>query len=48
VVAFPNPNAELSLRYLRRLSCNFSAALLKSAIDASEGFSFAQLREVYI
>jgi cell division protease FtsH len=48
VVLFPNPCAELRLRYLRKLSCQFAETALKPAIDLSEGFSFAQMREVYI
>jgi hypothetical protein len=48
VVLFPNPTAELRLRYLRKLNCQFAEAALKQAIDSSDGFSFAQMREVYI
>jgi hypothetical protein len=48
VVAFPNPTPQLRLQYLRRLNCNFTEQILKPAIDLSEGFSFAQMREAYI
>ena len=48
VVAFPNPTAELRFQYLRKLNCRFLEAELKPAIDLSDGFSFAQMREVYI
>lgn len=48
VVLFPNPTAELRLQYLRKLNCCFDESELKAAIDLSEGFSFAQMREVYI
>ena len=48
VVLFPNPTAELRLRYLRRLNSQLKEVELRPAIDLSEGFSFAQLREAYI
>jgi len=48
VVFFPNPVAALRLLYLRRLNCQFDESALKAAIDLSDGFSFAQMREVYI
>jgi hypothetical protein len=48
VVAFPSPTAELRLKYLRKLNCHFIEEVLKPAIDLSEGFSFAQMREAYI
>jgi ATP-dependent 26S proteasome regulatory subunit len=48
VVLFPNPTAELRLRYLRRLNNQQKQSELQAAIDLSEGFSFAQLREAYI
>ena len=48
VVLFPNPTAELRLQYLRRLNSQFGESELRTAIDISDGFSFAQMREVYI
>jgi hypothetical protein len=48
VVLFPNPTSELRLLYLRRLSSQLMESELQAAIDLSEGFSFAQLREAYI
>ena len=48
VVAFPNPTAQLRLEYLRKLNCQLAEEVLESAIDLSEGFSFAQMREAYI
>jgi len=48
VVLFPNPTAELRLLYLRRLNGQLKESELQAAIDLSEGFSFAQMREVYI
>jgi len=48
VVLFSNPTAELRRLYLRKLNCQFLDSVLKPAIELSEGFSFAQMREVYI
>jgi hypothetical protein len=48
VVLFPNPTSELRLLYLRRLNSQLKESELQAAIDLSEGFSFAQLREAYI
>ena len=48
VVLFSNPTAELRLQYLRLLNCTFDEAELQDTLDLSEGFSFAQMREVYI
>jgi SpoVK/Ycf46/Vps4 family AAA+-type ATPase len=48
VVLFPNPSAELRLQYLRKLNCQFEKSELKTAIDLADGFSFAQMREVFI
>jgi ATP-dependent 26S proteasome regulatory subunit len=48
VVLFSNPTAELRRLYLRKLNCQFAEAALKPAIDLSDGFSFAQMREVFI
>jgi hypothetical protein len=47
-VLFPNPTAALRLLYLRKLNCQFAESELKTAIDLADGFSFAQMREVYI
>lgn len=48
VVLLPNPSAELRLRYLHRFNGQLKEIELRPAIDLSEGFSFAQLREAYI
>jgi hypothetical protein len=48
VVLLPNPIAQLRLQYLRKLNCLFAESDLKAAIDLADGFSFAQMREVYI
>ena len=48
VVLFPNPTWELRLRYLHRLNAQLRESDLQAAIDLSDGFSFAQLREAYI
>jgi SpoVK/Ycf46/Vps4 family AAA+-type ATPase len=48
VVLFPNPTAKLRLQYLRKLNCQFAESELMTAIDLADGFSFAQMREVYI
>jgi hypothetical protein len=48
VVLFPNPSAELRLQYLRKLHCQLPVSELKTALECSDGFSFAQLREVFI
>jgi len=48
VVLFPNPTAELRLQYLRKLNCQFPKSELKASIELADGFSFAQMREVYI
>jgi ATP-dependent 26S proteasome regulatory subunit len=48
VVLFSNPTAELRLQYLRKLNSQLKETELRAAIDLSEGFSFAQLREAYI
>ena len=48
VVFFGNPTSELRLLYLRRLNSGMKESGLQAAIDLSEGFSFAQLREAYI
>jgi hypothetical protein len=48
VVLFPNPTAELRLLYLHKLNRRLVESDLGAAIDLSEGFSFAQMREAYI
>ena len=48
VVFFPNPTADLRLQYLHKLNCRFAESELMAAIDLADGFSFAQMREVYI
>jgi hypothetical protein len=48
VVLLPNPSAQLRLQYLRKLNCQFAESELMTAIDLADGFSFAQMREVYI
>ena len=35
-------------QYLRKLNCQFAESELMTAIDLADGFSFAQMREVYI
>jgi SpoVK/Ycf46/Vps4 family AAA+-type ATPase len=48
VVQFRNPDAELRRQYYLRLSPVLTGAQFEIAIDKTEGFSFAQLRETYI
>jgi hypothetical protein len=48
VVLFPNPTAKLRLNYLRKLHCRLPESELKRALESSDGFSFAQLRETFI
>ena len=48
VVEFTNPSAELRSLYLQRLAAALSREDLDACIEASEGSSFAQLRESYI
>jgi hypothetical protein len=48
VVQFRNPDASLRREYYRRLSPALTGIEPEAAIDATEGFSFAQLRESYI
>lgn len=48
VVHFPDPNACLRLEYFRRMSTALTNDGLRRPVEASEGFSFAQLRESYI
>jgi hypothetical protein len=44
----PNPDAELRREYYRRLNPILSGDEFEAAIEKTQGFSFAQLRETYI
>jgi hypothetical protein len=48
VVQFRNPDADLRRQYYRRLSQTLDGEQFEIAIEQTEGFSFAQLRETYI
>jgi cell division protease FtsH len=48
VVQFKNPDPSLRREYYRRLSPALTGEQFEAAIQATEGFSFAQLRETYI
>jgi SpoVK/Ycf46/Vps4 family AAA+-type ATPase len=48
VVQFRNPDADLRREYYRRLSRTLDGEQFEIAIEQTEGFSFAQLRETYI
>jgi ATP-dependent Zn protease len=48
VVQFRNPDAALRRQYYRRLSPVLVGEQFEIAIERTEGFSFAQLRETYI
>lgn len=48
VVAFPAPDRELRARYLRKFMPQVTEEEIQSSAHQSEGFSFAQMREVYI
>jgi ATP-dependent 26S proteasome regulatory subunit len=48
VVHYPNPDAALRREYYRRLSPALVGEEFEVAIEETEGFSFAQLRETYI
>jgi ATP-dependent 26S proteasome regulatory subunit len=48
VVQFRNPDADLRREYYRRLSPILTGEQFEVAIENTEGFSFAQLRETYI
>ena len=48
VVQFRNPDADLRGQYYRRLSPILVGEQFEIAIEKTEGFSFAQLRETYI
>jgi hypothetical protein len=48
VVQFRNPDADLRRDYYRRLSPILVGEQFEIAIEKTEGFSFAQLRETYI
>jgi hypothetical protein len=48
VVHFPNPCAELRMRYLLKFNPAIDAQALEQPVGESNGFSFAQLREAVI
>jgi len=48
VVQFRNPDADLRRQYYQRLSPILTGEQFEIAIEKTEGFSFAQLRETYI
>jgi ATP-dependent 26S proteasome regulatory subunit len=48
VVQFRNPDADLRREYYRRLTPALDGEQFEIAIEKTEGFSFAQLRETYI
>jgi ATP-dependent 26S proteasome regulatory subunit len=48
VVQFRNPDADLRREYYRRLTSTLDGEQFEIAIEKTEGFSFAQLRETYI
>jgi len=48
IVKFANPSAELRLAYFKKLGGILDEDVLRSAVERSEGFSFAQLQEAYI
>jgi hypothetical protein len=48
VVQFRNPDADLRRQYYQRLSPVLTGDEFEVAIEQTEGFSFAQLRETYI
>jgi hypothetical protein len=48
VVQFRNPDADLRREYYRRLNATLVGEQFEIAIEQTEGFSFAQLRETYI
>jgi hypothetical protein len=47
-VQFRNPDADLRREYYQRLSPTLRGEQVEVAIENTEGFSFAQLRETYI
>ena len=48
VVQYRNPDADLRRQYYLRLSSVLTGEQFEIAIEKTEGFSFAQLRETYI
>jgi hypothetical protein len=48
VIAFGNPTPELRLQYFLKMLPSLASVNLDEAVDESEGFSFAQLREAFI
>jgi ATP-dependent 26S proteasome regulatory subunit len=48
VVQFRNPDAGLRREYYRRFTPTLDGEQFETAVEKTEGFSFAQLRETYI
>jgi len=48
VVAFPAPDRELRVRYFQKFMPHLAEEEVEDCVRHSEGFSFAQLREIYI
>ncbi len=48
IVEFPVPDSQLRSTYVRKFIPNLAEEDVRHFVDCSEGFSFAQLREVYI
>jgi SpoVK/Ycf46/Vps4 family AAA+-type ATPase len=48
VMCFPNPTSELRRKYFSQMHSSFDEEKLDTAVEETEGFSFAQLREAYI
>jgi hypothetical protein len=48
VICFPNPTADLRYQYFVKMHPSFAHANLSEAVEESDGFSFAQLRESFI
>jgi ATP-dependent 26S proteasome regulatory subunit len=48
VVHFPNPDSSLRQQYLQQLNPGLPARHLTLSVEESDGFSFAQLREVHV
>ena len=48
LVHFGNPDANLRFEFLRRFQPALGRAELQKTVEASDGFSFAQMREIYV
>ncbi len=48
LIHFPNPDDLLRLEYFRRMNSGLTDDQLRRSVEASNGFSFAQLREAYV